>query len=88
MVPHSKLSQGKRTNTTNAFRKYTSSILVATDIVARGMGFRNVSNVFRAGLPADKESDIHRLGRTARAGKEGRPFFIVTEPEASFLILL
>ena len=43
-----------------------------------------MSNVFRAGLPADKKSDIHRLGRTAKAGKEGRAFFIVTEPEAFF----
>ena len=84
MVLHSKLSQGKRTNTTDAFRKSTSSILVATDVVARGMDFPNVSNVFQAGLPADKESYIHRLGRTARAGKEGRAFFIVTESEAFF----
>lgn len=84
MVLHSKLSQGKRTNTTEAFRKSTSSILVATDVVARGMDFPNVSNVFQAGLPADKESYIHRLGRTARAGKEGRAFFIVTESEAFF----
>ncbi len=84
MVLHSKLSQGKRTNTTEAFRKSTSSILVATDVVARGMDFPNVSNIFQAGLPADKESYIHRLGRTARAGREGRAFFIVTEAEAFF----
>jgi ATP-dependent RNA helicase MSS116 len=84
LVLHSKLSQGKRTNTTEAFRKSTSSILVATDVVARGMDFPNVSNVFQAGLPADKESYIHRLGRTGRAGKEGRAFFIVTESEAFF----
>lgn len=83
-VLHSRLSQSKRTNVTEAFRKSTSSILVATDVVARGMDFPNVSNVFQAGLPADKESYIHRLGRTARAGREGRAVFIVTEAEAFF----
>jgi ATP-dependent RNA helicase MSS116 len=83
-VLHSRLTQSRRTNTTEAFRKSTSSILVATDVVARGMDFPNVSNVFQAGLPADKESYIHRLGRTARAGREGRAVFIVTEAEAFF----
>ncbi|RPA75444.1 DEAD-domain-containing protein [Ascobolus immersus RN42] len=84
MVLHSKLAQSRRTKTTDAFRNSTSSILVATDVIARGMDFPNVSNVFQAGLPADKESYIHRLGRTARAGKEGRAFFIVTEAEEYF----
>jgi ATP-dependent RNA helicase MSS116 len=48
------------------------------------MDFPNVSNVFQAGIPADKESYIHRLGRTARAGREGRAVFIVTEAESFF----
>lgn len=52
--------------------------------MARGMDFPNVTNVFQAGIPADKESYIHRLGRTARAGREGRAFFIVTEAESFF----
>lgn len=57
---------------------------MATDVVARGMDFPNVSNVFQVGLPADKESYIHRLGRTARAGAEGRSTFILTENELFF----
>jgi ATP-dependent RNA helicase MSS116 len=84
LVLHSKLTQNRRTKTTEDFRNSTSSILVATDVVARGMDFPNVSSVFQAGLPADKESYIHRLGRTARAGREGRAVFIVTEREAFF----
>jgi len=48
------------------------------------MDFPNVSHVFQVGIPADKESYIHRLGRTARAGREGRGTFIVTEAETFF----
>lgn len=83
-VLHARVSQSKRTNITNTFRTASSAVLVATDVVARGMDFPNVSNVFQVGIPADKESYIHRLGRTARAGKEGRSVFIVTEPESFF----
>jgi ATP-dependent RNA helicase MSS116 len=83
-ILHSRVSQSKRTHTTNDFRTATSSILVATDVVARGMDFPNVSNVFQVGVPADKESYIHRLGRTARAGAEGRSTFILTQYESFF----
>jgi len=83
-ILHSRVSQSKRTSTTNAFRDATSGILVATDVVARGMDFPLVTNVFQVGIPSDKESYIHRLGRTARAGAEGRGTFIVSEPESFF----
>ena len=83
-VLHSRVSQSKRTKVTNDFRNATSGILVATDVVARGMDFPGVTNVFQVGVPADKESYIHRLGRTARAGKEGRGTFIITEHETFF----
>lgn len=58
--------------------------MVATDVVARGMDFPLVTNVFQVGIPSDKESYIHRLGRTARAGAEGRGIFIVAQPEIFF----
>jgi len=83
-VLHSRVSQSKRTNVTNAFRAAKNGILVATDVVARGMDFPLVTNVFQVGIPADKESYVHRLGRTARAGAEGRGIFIVTEAETFF----
>ncbi|ORY57257.1 P-loop containing nucleoside triphosphate hydrolase protein [Pseudomassariella vexata] len=81
---HSRLSQSKRTNTSNAFREAKNGILVATDVIARGMDFPSVTNVIQAGMPADKESYIHRLGRTARAGAEGRGTFIITSHETFF----
>ncbi|KAG9230009.1 DEAD/DEAH box helicase, partial [Amylocarpus encephaloides] len=83
-VLHSRISQGKRTNVTNQYRGAKNGILVATDVIARGMDFPNVTNVFQVGLPSDKESYIHRLGRTGRAGAEGRGTFIISQPEAYF----
>ncbi|EHK98557.1 putative ATP-dependent RNA helicase, mitochondrial [Glarea lozoyensis 74030] len=61
-----------------------NGILVATDVVARGMDFPGVTNVFQVGIPSDKESYIHRLGRTGRAGAEGRGTFIVAKCEEFF----
>ncbi|OLN86225.1 ATP-dependent RNA helicase, mitochondrial [Colletotrichum chlorophyti] len=83
-VLHSRISQSKRTKTTNDYRDAKTGILVATDVIARGMDFPGVTTVFQVGIPADKESYIHRLGRTARAGAEGRGIFIVTELEGFF----
>ncbi|KAH8801519.1 P-loop containing nucleoside triphosphate hydrolase protein [Xylogone sp. PMI_703] len=83
-VLHARVSQNKRTKITNDFREASSSILVATDVIARGMDFPAVTTVFQVGIPADKESYIHRLGRTARAGAEGKGIFIVTSEESFF----
>ncbi|PBP16929.1 DEAD/DEAH box helicase [Diplocarpon rosae] len=83
-ILHSRVSQSKRTSVTNSFREATKGILVATDVVARGMDFPGVTNVLQVGVPSDKESYIHRLGRTARAGAEGRGTFIVAEAETFF----
>ena len=84
-VLHSRLSQPKRTATTQVFREATNAICVATDVIARGMDFPRVTHVFQVGVPSDKESYIHRLGRTARADAEGRGVLILTEHEKFFL---
>lgn len=84
MTLHSRITQSRRTKTTNEYRDASSAILCATDVVARGMDFPGVTTVFQVGIPADKESYIHRLGRTARAGAEGRGIFIVAEAETWF----
>ncbi|CAN8104650.1 unnamed protein product [Discula destructiva] len=81
---HSRISQSKRTSTTEQFRKAQSGILVATDVVARGLDFPGVTNVFQVGLPSEKEAYIHRLGRTARAGAEGRGCLILANTEPQF----
>ncbi|KJA13799.1 hypothetical protein HYPSUDRAFT_49610 [Hypholoma sublateritium FD-334 SS-4] len=83
-VLHSRVSQSRRTSVTNAFRDATAGVLVATDVVARGMDFPNVTTVIQVGVPMDKESYIHRLGRTARAGRAGRAVLVVAQPESFF----
>lgn len=83
-ILHSRLSQSRRTKITEEYRKSQKAILVATDVVARGMDFPGVTAVIQVGLPMDKESYIHRLGRTARADADGRGILIVTSLEAWF----
>ncbi|KAJ4381786.1 hypothetical protein N0V86_003151 [Didymella sp. IMI 355093] len=75
---HSKLSQAQRTRASDDFRTCKSGILFSSDVTARGMDFPNVTHVIQVGLPRDRESYIHRLGRTGRAGKEGEGWLIVT----------
>ncbi|KAK7179605.1 hypothetical protein DPSP01_011657 [Paraphaeosphaeria sporulosa] len=75
---HSKLSQAQRTRAADDFRFCQSGILLSSDVTARGMDFPNVTHVIQIGLPRDRESYIHRIGRTARAGKEGEGWLFVT----------
>ncbi|KAF4949471.1 hypothetical protein FSARC_13455 [Fusarium sarcochroum] len=83
-ILHSRMSQNKRTKITNEYRVARSAILVATDVVARGMDFPGVTTVIQVGMPADKQSYIHRLGRTARADADGRGILIVSDAEGWF----
>jgi ATP-dependent RNA helicase MSS116 len=85
---HARIAQSKRTKVTEEFRRATSGICIATDVIARGMDFPNVSHVFQCGLPMDRESYIHRLGRTARADASGSGILILAEPERRFVNLL
>ncbi|EEY55809.1 DEAD/DEAH box RNA helicase, putative [Phytophthora infestans T30-4] len=68
---HGDLSQGMRTSTMNGFRNGHVKTLVCTDIAARGLDIANVELVVQYRLPSDKESFVHRAGRTGRAGRSG-----------------
>ncbi|KAI9917428.1 hypothetical protein PsorP6_012518 [Peronosclerospora sorghi] len=68
---HGDLSQGMRTSTMNGFRNGHVKTLVCTDIAARGLDIANVELVVQYRLPNDKESFVHRAGRTGRAGRSG-----------------
>ncbi|QDH13052.1 DEAD/DEAH box helicase [Formicincola oecophyllae] len=68
---HGNKSQGARERAMNGFRDGTVKVLVATDIAARGIDVDGVSHVFNYDLPNVPESYVHRIGRTARAGREG-----------------
>lgn len=81
---HSRLTQSRRTKITDTYRKAKSGILVATDVIARGLDFPGVTSVLQVGLPSDRESYIHRLGRTARAGADGRGTLVLAKDEVPF----
>ncbi len=68
---HGNKSQGARQRALAAFKSGEAKILVATDIAARGIDVANVSHVINVDLPDEPESYVHRIGRTARAGRDG-----------------
>jgi ATP-dependent RNA helicase DeaD len=67
------------------FKKNISEILVATDVAARGIDVQDIQAVFNYDLPLDKEYYVHRIGRTARAGKKGHAFSFVVGREIAKL---
>ncbi len=68
---HGNKSQGQRDRAIKAFREGEIRILVATDVAARGIDIPGVSHVYNYDLPEVSENYVHRIGRTARAGKAG-----------------
>ncbi len=68
---HSERSQKERGEALQRFRDREVTLLVATDVVARGIDVDQVSHVFNLDLPQEPESYVHRIGRTGRAGNEG-----------------
>ena len=68
---HGDMKQAQRTSVMNSFKSGKTSILVATDVAARGIDVSGVDAVFNYDLPQDNEYYIHRIGRTGRAGKTG-----------------
>ncbi|NKB53680.1 MAG: DEAD/DEAH box helicase [Rhizobiaceae bacterium] len=69
---HGNKSQGQRDRAIRAFKKRDIDILVATDVAARGIDVPGVSHVYNFNLPEVAENYVHRIGRTARAGAEGK----------------
>ncbi|HIW76495.1 MULTISPECIES: DEAD/DEAH box helicase [Gordonibacter] len=75
---HSDKSQGARRRALENFRRGKTSILVATDVLARGIDVPDVDHVINFDLPDMPEDYIHRIGRTGRAGEEGYAISFVT----------
>ncbi|CEJ59342.1 Putative ATP-dependent RNA helicase pitchoune [Penicillium brasilianum] len=82
---HSRLNQGARTRTTAQFKEASAGILFASDVIGRGMDFPNVDLVIQVGLPSNGEQYVHRVGRTARAGNDGRAIILLTPAESFFM---
>ena len=78
---HSDLDQAKREEVRREFTNGKSDLLVATDIVARGIDIEDIGMVVNYAVPHDPEDYIHRIGRTARASATGRALTFVNEKE-------
>ncbi|MFI3267386.1 MAG: DEAD/DEAH box helicase [Rikenellaceae bacterium] len=69
---HSDKSQAAREHILGRFKSLETTILVATDVIARGIDVDSITHVFNYGLPQSAEQYIHRIGRTGRAGRSGK----------------
>lgn len=82
---HGDMNQNKRNRVMAKFREKQVKVLVATDVAARGIDVSDVDIVFNYDLPQDKESYVHRIGRTGRAGKMGKALSLVSSRDMSQL---
>ena len=71
MAIHGGLSQNRRSDTLKAFHERDTLVLICTDIAARGLDIKDVSHIYNFDIPSTPDEYIHRIGRTARAGKNG-----------------
>jgi ATP-dependent RNA helicase RhlB len=79
------VEQRKRMKILDNFKDGTLPILIATDVASRGLHIDGVSHVINYDLPQDCEDYVHRIGRTARAGAEGKAISLADEDGAFFL---
>lgn len=83
---HGGLEQRKRTHIIEKYTNDKHSCLVSTDVSARGLHIDNLDFIFNFNLPREKTQFVHRIGRTARAGKTGKAIsFITTKDKQDFL---
>ncbi|CAK9864836.1 unnamed protein product, partial [Sphagnum jensenii] len=85
---HGDISQTQREKTLDAFREGKITVLVATDVAARGLDVPNVDLVIHFEKPNDAETFVHRTGRTGRAGKKGTAILMYTDQEMRTMRLI
>jgi ATP-independent RNA helicase DbpA len=78
---HGDLDQSERTAVMTKFSNHSLSVLVATDVAARGLDIKDLAAVINYDLPNDPEDYVHRVGRTGRAGKKGKAYSMYVEAE-------
>ena len=82
---HGDLDQSQRTKTLDSFRAGDLRFLIASDVAARGLDVPSVSHVFNFDVPSHAEDYVHRIGRTGRAGRDGKAIMIcVPRDEKNF----
>lgn len=79
---HGDITQGLREKALNLFRDKVLTILVATDVAARGIDVSNLTHVINYSIPQESDSYVHRIGRTGRAGNKGVAITFVTPQES------
>ena len=79
------IPQNQRENIVEKLKRGTLDILIATDVVARGLDVKRISHVINYDIPLDTESYVHRIGRTGRAGRSGEAILFVTSRERHLL---
>ena len=82
---HGDMSQGKRNQTMRNFRHGELNVLVASDLASRGLDVEGITHVVNYDLPEDPDIYVHRIGRTARAGREGIAWSLVTPEQGALL---
>ncbi|KAL0691471.1 hypothetical protein Bca4012_091150 [Brassica carinata] len=84
-VIHSDLPPGERENAVDSFRAGETWVLIATDVIARGMDFKGINCVINYDFPDSASAYIHRIGRSGRAGRSGEAMTFYTEEDVPFL---
>nr|WP_319485216.1 DEAD/DEAH box helicase [uncultured Cohaesibacter sp.] len=82
---HGDMDQTSRMATLDGFKKNEVTLLVASDVAARGLDIPTVSHVFNFDLPTHAEDYVHRIGRTGRAGREGTAVSIATKADRKYI---
>ncbi|CAG8470704.1 5565_t:CDS:2 [Ambispora gerdemannii] len=82
---HGELSQTLRTTTFQKFGTASSGVLFCTDVAARGLDLPNVSKIFQYDPPTDIKDYVHRVGRTARLGKDGEAMLFLLPSEVGYI---
>jgi ATP-dependent RNA helicase DDX55/SPB4 len=82
---HGKLKQTRRARVVEEFVRAEKGILFGTDVVARGIDFQAVHTILQVDPPSDPHSFIHRIGRTARVGREGSAIILLEPEEMGFI---
>ena len=85
---HGDIPQTQRERTLDKFRKKRCTILVATDVAARGIDVSDLTHVINYSLPHDPDAYVHRIGRTGRAGKQGTAITFITPSEYKRLMFI
>ncbi|MDE2183390.1 MAG: DEAD/DEAH box helicase [Alphaproteobacteria bacterium] len=82
---HGDLDQSVRTRTLDGFRSGDVTILVASDVAARGLDIPAVSHIFNFDVPYHPDDYVHRIGRTGRAGRSGTALMLATSRDAKYV---